>query len=61
MLPPRPKVEERDGGDGVGAGSCFSSSSIGESIGEGSSCWRDTKVSCEAVGSCRFIVLLFVS
>jgi len=42
-------VEDVDGGAGEGrAGSCLLSSA-GESIGDGSSCWSDIKVSCDAV------------
>jgi len=49
-------VEDLAGGDGVGrSGSFLSSSYSGESIGEGSSCWRDMNVSCEAVDSRRSI------
>jgi hypothetical protein len=53
-MPLRPNVEDRAGGDAAGSSSNFLLSPYsGDSMGEGSSCWRDTYVSCEAVDSLR--------
>ena len=42
-------MEDWLGGEGGGrSGSCLSTSS-GDSIGDGSNCWRDINVSCDAV------------